>query len=408
MKSDYEIGYHRPWVAGYQVSIIDSLARYTITEAATKVGKTASHIIWLFEEALKGKEGQNFWWVAPVYGQAEIAFRRMRAQVTDKTFFRANESKLYLQMPHGPTIWFKTAEKPDNLYGEDVYAAVFDEFTRAREEAWYALRSTLTATKGKCKFIGNVRGKNNWGYRLAQKAKMKTDPLYEYHKLTAWDAVAEGVLEEEEILQAQKDLPETVFKELYLAEPSDSNTNPFGESYIRQCIFPLGAGPAVCYGIDLAKSVDWTVIIGLDQFGGVCYFDRFQKPWLDTIRAIEMLPGAGTAWILMDSTGVGDPILETVQVKIRRAEGYKYSQNTKQDLMQGLQLAIQKREITYPDGPIVSELDVFEFKYTPSGVKYTAPDGFTDDCVNSLALARWIFMSKGLYRGRSGRRYSVS
>ena len=160
--------YKRPFVTDYQRAILDSPARYTVTAAATKVGKTASHIIWLFEQALKLDDNKSVWWVAPVYQQAEIAFNRMRTQISDKGFFKVNESKLRLTTPTGSIIQFKSAEKPDNLYGDDVYAAVFDEFTRAREDAWFALRSTLTKTEGKCKLIGNVKGKKNWGYKLAE------------------------------------------------------------------------------------------------------------------------------------------------------------------------------------------------------------------------------------------------
>jgi hypothetical protein len=57
------IAYTRPYITSYQKAILDSPARYTVTEAATKVGKTASHVIWLFEEALRIKEHQSVWWV---------------------------------------------------------------------------------------------------------------------------------------------------------------------------------------------------------------------------------------------------------------------------------------------------------------------------------------------------------
>ena len=165
-----QINYQRPYLTTYQKAILDSDARYTITAASTKTGKTASHIIWLFEQALSLKNNQSVWWVAPVYQQAEIAFRRMKAQVNIPDFFVSNESKLVLTTPMGSRIEFKSAEKPDNLYGEDVYAAVFDEASRSREDSWFALRSTLTATQGKCKLIGNVKGKRigfiNWGKEL--------------------------------------------------------------------------------------------------------------------------------------------------------------------------------------------------------------------------------------------------
>jgi hypothetical protein len=166
-----EINYTRPPLYPYQTEILDSAARYTVTLASTKVGKTASHVVWLFEQALLCKANQSVWWIAPTFGQAKIAFHRMKVQISDRDFFTSNETNLVITLITGVKIEFKTGEKPDNLYGDDVYAAVFDEFTRAREAAWFALRSTLTSTGGKCKFIGNATSKKNWGVKLAMKAK---------------------------------------------------------------------------------------------------------------------------------------------------------------------------------------------------------------------------------------------
>lgn len=385
------IEYVRPPLYDYQKKILNSKARYTVTEASTKSGKTASHIIWLFEQALQLKENQNVWWVAPVYGQSEMAFNRMRSQVNDKKFFKVNESKLKLTTPTGSIITFKSAEKPDNLYGDDVYACVFDEFTRAREEAWFALRSTLTATNGPCKFIGNVKGKKNWGYRLAQRAK-NGDPNFEHFKITAYDAVACGLLDIEEIEQAKKDLPEHVFRELYLAEPSEDGSNPFGYKHIHNCIRPLTGNAPICFGIDLAKSFDYTCIIGIDVDGRVCYMDRFQKDWKQTKEHI--ISTVGTKQALIDSTGVGDSIVEDIQKSCPYIEGFKFSSSSKQQLMEGLSVAIQQGVISFPDGVIVTELEQFEFEYGSMGVKYSAPSGLHDDTVCALALARKKFVEK--------------
>jgi phage FluMu gp28-like protein len=379
-----QINYKRPFLTSYQKAILDSPARYTITAASTKTGKTASHIIWLFEEALKLKENQAVWWVAPVYQQAEIAFRRMKAQVNSRDFFQSNESKLVLTTPIGSRIEFKSAEKPDNLYGDDVYAAVFDEASRAREESWYALRSTLTATKGKCKLIGNVKGKKNWFYKLGEKAK-SGEPNLEYFKITAYDAAKEGILDVEEIEQAKRDLPDYVFKELYLAEPADDNSNPFGYDNIENCIIPNQSGVVTAYGIDLAKYTDWTVIIGLNEQGNVCHFERFQKDWSQTMSHIVKIIGTTPAYI--DSTGVGDPIVEQLQRSHPRVKGFKFTSQSKQQLIEGLVMAVQQRQIGFPEGNIADEMRNFEFEYSRTGVKYTAPQGLNDDCVMSLALA---------------------
>lgn len=375
----------RPKLADYQKAILNSKARYTITEASTKAGKTFSHLWWLFEMANNPpKIGANYWWIAPVYSQAQIAFSRVKRVVAQSGVFRINESSLFIETPAGAFLWFKSAEKPDNLYGEDVYAAVFDEFTRAREAAWIALRTTLTATKAPCKFIGNVKGKGNWGYKLGLKARAG-EPGYEYFKITAYDAVAAGILDAEEIEQAKRDLPEHAFRELYLAEALDDMANPFGIKFIERCIKPISNNTPTSYGVDLAKSVDWTVIIGLDDNGDICFFERWQSDWGQTRRKLVQIIGSTPAYI--DSTGVGDPIVEDIKLSCSQVEGYHFSQGSKQQIMEGLVVGVQNGKVSILDGIMREEMESFEFEYTRTGVKYRAPEGMHDDMVCALALA---------------------
>lgn len=388
-----EIEYERPWLyPAQQRAIFDCVdvngapARYGVVEASTKAGKTVGCMAWLVEQAyMNAGLNRNFWWVAPVYPQAKIAFRRIKAGLPQGSFV-ANEADLKITLLGvGSCIWFKTGEKPDNLYGEDVYAAVVDEASRCREDAWIALRSTLTATKGPVRIIGNVKGRTNWHYRVARRAEAG-EPGYSYAKLTAYDAVAGGVLDAAEIEDAKRALPEQVFRELYLAEPSDDQGNPFGLQHIAACaVDGLSEAKPVAIGIDLAKSFDWTVVVGLDKTGRVCGFERWQAPWEDTERRILAL--AGNTPALVDSTGVGDPIVERLQSKRGNFTGYKFSSQTKQRLMEGLSLAIQQRRVQFPNGPLRSELEAFEYEYTRTGVRYSAPEGVHDDCVVALALA---------------------
>jgi len=84
---------------------------------------------------------------------------------------------------------------------------------------------------------------------------------------------------------------------------------------------------------------------------------------------------------------VGDPILERLQKQNTRCEGYQFTSPSKQRLMEGLAVAIQRREVTYPDGPIVNELEAYEYVYSRTGVRYSGPEGLHDDCVCALALA---------------------
>ena len=301
-----------------------------------------------------------------------------------QTLYTANESELTIRLINGATVAFKSGEKPDNLYGEDVYSVVIDEATRLREESWHAIRSTMTATRGQVRIIGNVKGRKNWAYVLARRAEMG-EKDWHYAKLTAYDAVDAGIVDLDEIEQAKGMLPENVFKELYLAEPSEDGGNPFGQHAIQQCIGSISTEETVIFGVDLAKSVDWTVAIGLDESGNVSAFERFQAPWEETCYRLGNIIGNTSA--LVDSTGVGDPIVERLQRSLGNVQGYTFSSTSKQKLMEGLSLAIQTQGITYPQGAIVAELDAFAYEYTRTGVKYSAPTGLPDDCVMALALA---------------------
>lgn len=376
--------YKRPWMAAYQTDALFCPERYAVVEATTKSGKTVGCMAWLTEQALiHGRPGRNYWWTAPIFPQAKIPFRRIKRGLP-RGMYQANESELTITLPNGAVLWFKGADKPDSLYGEDVYAAVIDEASRCKEESWHAVRSTLTATQGPIRIIGNVKGRKNWAYHLARRAEAG-EPGMHYAKITAYDAIQAGILSAEEVEDARRQLPDSVFRELYLAEPSDDGGNPFGIAAIAECVAPLSDADPVAWGWDLAKSVDWTVGIALDAEKRACRFERFQAPWQDTIRRISQL--SGYTHSLVDSTGVGDPVLEALQATGGDFEGFKFSAPSKQQLMEGLAVAIQQGQMRFPAGPIVAELEAFEYAYSRTGVHYSAPDGLHDDCVCALALA---------------------
>lgn len=382
-----EIVFKSPWLYPKQRDAIFSEARYAVIEASTKSGKTVGCIVWLLEKTLEGKAGQNFWWIAPTFQVAKIAFRRMKRGLP-QWFYKPNDTELFIELLNGTVIWFKGADRPDSLYGEDVYAAVIDEATRCKEEAWHAVRSTLTATNGPIRIIGNVKGKKNWAYKLARLAAGGAKDMA-YYKIRAADAVEAGIIKAEEVADAKEKLPENIFKQLYDAEPCDDEGNPFRIEAIRARIAPLSLDEPTSWGWDLAKSVDWTVGIGLDGNGRTSRFFRYQMPWLETIA--DIIAKTGRVSAMVDSTGVGDPVLEALQDHGLRNnfKGFQFTGHSKQQLMERLAVAIQQGTITYPAGQIVDELENFEYAYTSGGVRYSAPEGMHDDCVCALALAVW-------------------
>lgn len=220
--------YKRPLLKGKQLNFVNDTHRFVCCEASTKSGKTVGAIVWDFEQALKGKEGDNVWWVAPVFSQTEIAYSRLKRFISDRTFFESNESKMKLTLKsNGVNIWFKSADHPDSLYGDDVIAVVMDEASRCKENAYTAVRTTLSATKGKGRYIGNIRGIDNWFYKLSRKAESGILTNWGYHKMTSLDSIESGIFDEAELQEAKDTLAPEIFNELYYCIPFDDRGKPF-------------------------------------------------------------------------------------------------------------------------------------------------------------------------------------
>ena len=217
------VRYERAPMYPKQEAALFSPARYAVVEASTKSGKTVGCLVWLHEQAaLHGLPGRNYWWIAPIRRVAKIAYRRLKLYLPEGSF-ESNETEMTITLSNGATIFFLGSENPDTLYGEDVYAAVIDEASRVKEESWFAVRTTLTATQGPVRIIGNVKGRRNWAYKLARRAEGGERDAYHYAKLTVWDAVEAGIFPTEEAEDAKEILPEAVYRELYLAEAASES-----------------------------------------------------------------------------------------------------------------------------------------------------------------------------------------
>jgi hypothetical protein len=382
--------YQRPELCAYQRRFLDHPARYTIIEAATKTGKTTACLIWLLEQALASPAGTQCWWVAPTQQQARMALRRLKHWLRhEEHLYEVRESQQELTLGHGAGIAFRTGHIPDHLYGEDVHAVVVDEATRCSPGVWQAIRSTLTATRGQAKLIGNVKGRRNWVHDLALRAQQAPEATSLAHfRITAYDAAECGLIAYEEIEDARQSMPEHAFRALYLAEPADDGANPFGLPALRACYTPeLQGGQPRFFGLDLAKAHDWTVLIGLDNAGRVVGLDRFQANWEQTLARISrQLPPR--APIVVDSTGVGDPFLERLAQRHQAAEGYHFTSHSKQRLMEALGMALQEQQLAFSAELLYEELAAFEYHYAANGtIRYSAPEGAHDDAVCALALA---------------------
>lgn len=380
---EYELKLKRPHVN--QKLVLDCASRFIVLMCGRRWGKSVVSQNIAVRDALAGKQVA---YVTPTYKLAKKFFKRYVKSVPG-AIAEFNKTDLTIDIITGGLIQFFTGEALDNFRGLDFDLIIIDEASYIPNllNEWSAsLRPTLTDRRGKAIFLSTPRGKNDF-YKFS--LKEHDSELWKTFKFTSYD---NPHIPADEIDAARSELPEATFEQEYLANPMENADNPFGYAFIKQNIKPLSALEPVVFGIDLAKSYDYTVITGLDENGDVCYLDRFQLPWQETIKRIIVLPDIPT---LIDSTGVGDPILEAVQLVRQYSEGLKFTSASKQELILGLVTAVQQGLINYPEGVYTAEMEIFEYVFTATGVKYSAPSGLHDDAVVSLALARKHFVTHG-------------
>jgi phage FluMu gp28-like protein len=374
-----------------QRNVLESKARFRVLMCGRRWGKSLISKQYTITEALAGNINA---YITPTYSLAKVFFDEI-AKLIPNEVATANKSDLVFKFVTGGEIRFFTGERLDNLRGLKFHNVIIDEacYISNLEDAWNnAIRPTLTDYQGRALFISTPRGKDFF-YRLYLR---NGDKDFQSFKYTTYD---NPFINNQEIDDAKASLPSAVFEQEYLANPMENAANPFGMDFIRANIQTLSENKPICYGIDVAKSYDYTVIIGLDANGSVCHYERFQADWNATKEKIKQLDKVPK---VIDATGVGDPIVEDLQRDDYMIEGFKFTSTSKQQLIEGLVLAIQQGLVKYPDGTIVDELSLFEYVYTNRGVKYSAPDGMHDDAVCSLALA-W----RGFAQGRTLGQYAL-
>ena len=371
-----EVKLNKPHKA--QQAVLDSTARFRVMMCGRRFGKS------LISQNISIEVGINRKYVAyvtPTYQLGKIFFQEI-LKVIPNEIYSKNEADLVINFITGGSIRFFTGERLDAMRGLKFHLVIIDEasYIADLENGWNnSIRPTLTDFKGKAIFLSTPRGRNFF-YSLYVK---HDEPEWESFKFTTYD---NPFIDPSEIDAAKAQLPNSVFEQEYMANPMENAANPFGSEHINRCTKELSKQPTEYYGIDLAKSVDWTVIVGMDRAGCCTQVHRFQKDWLQTKQTIiEVVPKNKP--VVIDSTGVGDAIVEDLQKHFNAMHGFKYTSTSKQQLMESLASSIHKSEIAFPPGPLKDELEIFEYQFTSTGVRYSAPQGFHDDCVNALALA---------------------
>ena len=364
-----------------QVKVAQHPARFRVVMCGRRYGKSALGIRLACDQALAG---QPVGWFAPSYKLALEAWREL-SQRLQPVIGRQNEQDKRMELVTGGVIEVWTLDSPDPARGRKYALAIIDEAGIAKDllDVWQAaIRPTLVDLGGRALFLGTPKGRRHGFVTLFNRGLTGEDGDWQSFRASTLE---NPYIPPEEIEIARKELPPEIFQQEFEGIPTDDGANPFGLEAIRKCITPQSTKKPVIYGVDLARSMDYTVVCGLDAWMNVCVLERWQAPWAETKTKIAALVEKTPA--VADATGVGDAIVADLQLMGVDVTPHVFTQSSKLRLMQRLIACFQAADLKIPDGWLVSELEAFEFTYTATGVKYEAPKGYHDDGVMALGLA---------------------
>lgn len=380
-----------------QVQCYDERDRFNVLECGRRFGKTTFGENLLIEPAL---EKWPVAWFAPTNKYMREPWDLAVATCANITK-SVNVQEKRIELITGGTIDFWSLEVEDAGRGRKYKRIVVDEAGIAPYlQKWWteAGRPTLTDLKGDAWFLGTPKGRGYFN-KLFLKGQVPGSTWRSWRFGTVDNPYIDPAEIEEARLEYEALGLIHVFNQEYLGIPADDGGNPFGLDAIAACCRKeLSGQPAVAFGVDLAKYQDFTVVCGLDRQGDIAVLERWQSDWDQTTRRIIDLVGHNACAI--DSTGVGDPIVEGLRRQLGHSEddetmiGYNFTSDKKQQLMEMLASSIQRKQLGIYVGArdwLKNELDSFEFELRPTGrVKYSAPSGLHDDGVMALALANWM------------------
>lgn len=381
-----------------QQHILATMKRYNILDAGRRFGKTILTSYIAIKNLLKHE--QQIWVVAPTYGLTEKVWNYLMKYIAKfpAGSFKIERSKMKVTcVATGSWLECKSADNPESLLGEGLNLIIFDEASKVNDDSIWEqyLKPTLLDRKGSAIFISTPSGKN-WFYRLWINAK--TNPQWARWK---YPSRCNPYLDPEELEEIKRNTPQMVWQQEWMGDFIEGAGQVFRE--VRSCIFGAlqerAEGHAATdrwryiIGWDTAKVQDYSVITVIDRaLRQVVYFDRFKDlDWnIQKNRVKEVCNKFGKGRIIMDSTN-RESLVEDLRRDGYQVEGMHYSASLKRELIHNLQIKLEKWEIRYPAIPeLLDELEAFSVVITHAGnVRYTAPSGSHDDCVNSLALACW-------------------
>lgn len=400
-----------PW----QKKIILAPQRFKVLLIHRKAGKTTLAINELIRWA-RVVPNKIFCYVGPILKQAkdtvwkdpEMIFKYVHPSMLDtsKANKGKNEAETTLYFKSGSILQVRGADDPDSLRGPNFFFVVLDEFALMDPAVWYeVLRPVMSVKKdAHCWFIGTPKPQGTHFKKIFEQAQDAED--WFAIKMTIDDT---NLVSQKEIEEAKKEgMTELAIRQEFYCEFVESMGIIFRniEEVCKGKIKDYNKFHLYRIGVDLGRLTSETAIsvFDLSTFEQVLIDSWQNVDWHLTIQRLKAYQQRfGGAELICDITGVGDPVVETLEREGLRLwqdnngrKGFYFTLSTKKNLIDNLAYLMEERKITLLNDPTLKkQLSIYGWEITKAGnVRYGSPQGEKDDIVHATALSVWELPSQ--------------
>ncbi|MEE8448565.1 MAG: terminase family protein [Thermodesulfobacteriota bacterium] len=353
------------WLKSRQMMATWVAVAYAVWEAWAHTNRLIGLVSKREKDAWHLKDRARFIWAnLPEWMQPELG-----ADSAGELEFKNMQSKI-LCLPAGPDIG-RTYTFSRIILDEAAWQPY-------GEEIFKSLKPTIEGG-GALNIISTPRGRGNMFARIwSGRGRNGFESLkvhYSQHpqRDKAW------------VKEAKQAYPQSAWDQEYECSFEAMEDAVFKEAVIQSCIkevqLETSGQPGHRYvtGWDLARKKDYTVGVTLDVTESpvkLVAFERFRnKPWPLVAEIIEAQTKTFPGKVIIDSTGLGDPVLQFLNVPV---EGFIFTARSKLNLIQSLVLNMERGEIQSPNIPQLVE-ELRDYRWLDKGL--------VTDCVMALALA---------------------
>lgn len=380
-----------------QESIFADAARYKIVAKGRRFGLTRGAANNFIREGLQGKFEKGLW-VDVIVSNIDRYIERYFLPHLNKLprnmwSWRKQQKTLYIRNSY---IDFRSADRPESLEGFGYDKAFLNEagIILKSEYLWNnAISPMFWDTPTVSVVIGGTpKGKGKF-YELYQLGTGE-DKRYNSFQFTSFENPYINV---PEIRNEMKNMPDRVIQqEIYAQFLEDTGVVFRGITEVMNAEpkKPLKDHRYVI-GVDLAKVQDFTVLAVYDAVTNAqVYQARFNKlDWsMQKARIKETSKHYNNAAVVIDATGLGDPIVDDLGRMEVPVDPIKFTNDQKRQLIEKLSNWIELGRIKMLNIPeTIQEFSNFTYDISEvtGKVRYEAPPGFHDDIVIAHSLAIW-------------------